>query len=95
MCVSLPSPSASIYCMHAKSFQLCPTLGDPMNCSPPGSSVHVILQARILEWIAIPYSKGSSQLRAGMEPVSLMTPASAGGFLTTNVTNTSVGQTPK
>ena len=33
--------------------QLCPTLCDPMDCSPPGSSVHGILQARILEWIAI------------------------------------------
>ena len=32
-----------------------------MNCSPPGSSVHGILQARILEWVAIPFSKGSSQ----------------------------------
>ena len=33
--------------------QLCPTLCDPMNCSPPGSSVHGILQARILEWVTI------------------------------------------
>ena len=40
--------------------QLCPTLFDPMNCSPPGSSVHGILQARILEWVAIPVSRGSS-----------------------------------
>ena len=32
----------------------CPTLGDPMDCRPPGSSVHGIFQARILEWIAIP-----------------------------------------
>ena len=36
-------------------------LCDPMDCSPPGSSVHGILQARILEWVAIPFSKGSSQ----------------------------------
>ena len=41
--------------------QLCPTLCDPMDCSPPGSSVHGILQARILEWVAIPFSRGSSQ----------------------------------
>ena len=34
--------------------QLCPTLCDPMDCSPPGSFVHGILQARILEWVAIP-----------------------------------------
>ena len=43
--------------------QLCPTLCDPMDSSPPGSSVHGILQARILEWLAIPFSRGSSQLR--------------------------------
>ena len=41
--------------------QLCPTLCDPMDCSPPDSSVHGILQARILEWVAIPFSRGSSQ----------------------------------
>ena len=38
--------------------QLCPTLGDPVDCSPPGSSVHGILQARILEWVAISFSRG-------------------------------------
>ena len=43
--------------------QLCPTLSGPMDCSPPGSSVHGILQARILEWIAISFSRGSSWLR--------------------------------
>jgi len=37
--------------------QLCPTLCNPMDCSPPGSSVHGVLQARILEWVAIPFSK--------------------------------------
>ena len=36
--------------------QLCPTLCDPMDCNPPGSSVYEILQARILEWVAIPFS---------------------------------------
>ena len=40
--------------------QSCPTLCDPMDCSPPGSSVHGILQARIMEWGAICYSRGSS-----------------------------------
>ena len=39
--------------------QLCLTLCDPMHCSPPGSSVHGILQARILEWVGIPFSRGS------------------------------------
>ena len=44
--------------------QSCPTLCDPMDCSPPpGSSVHGILQARILGWVAIPFSRGSSQPR--------------------------------
>ena len=41
----------------------CPPLCDPMDCSPPGSSVHGILQARILEWVAIPSSRGSSRPR--------------------------------
>ena len=44
--------------------QLCPTLCYPMDCSPPGSSVHGILQARILEWVAIPFSRGYSQPRS-------------------------------
>ena len=41
--------------------QLCLTLCDPVDCSPPGSSVHGILQARILEWVAISLSRGSSR----------------------------------
>ena len=45
-------------CVHA---QWCQTLSDPMDCSLPGSSVHGILQARILEWVAISFSKGSLQ----------------------------------
>ena len=43
--------------------QLCLTLCDPMDCSLPGSSVHGILQARILEWVAISFSRGSSPPR--------------------------------
>ena len=60
-CKPLPvySPAAAA----AKSLQLCPTLCDRMNHSPPGSSVHEILQARILEWIAMLSSRGSSQPR--------------------------------
>ena len=46
-----------------KVTQWCPAFWDPMDCSPPGSSVHWILQARILEWVAMPFSRGSSQLR--------------------------------
>ena len=49
------------WCMHYKLFQSCPTLCDLMDCSPPSSSVHGILQARILEWVAMPCSRGSSQ----------------------------------
>ena len=40
--------------------QSCPTLCDPVDCRPPGSSIHGILQARILEWVAISFSRGSS-----------------------------------
>ena len=46
--------------VKALVFQSCLTLFDPMACSLPGSSVHGILQARILEWIAMPSSRGSS-----------------------------------
>ena len=42
---------------------VCPILFEPMDCSPPGSSVHGIFQARVLEWVAIPFSRGSSQPR--------------------------------
>ena len=47
----------------AKLLQSCLTLCDPMDCSLPGSSVHEVLQARILEWVAISYSRGSSWSR--------------------------------
>ena len=43
--------------------QSCPTLCDPMDCSLPDSSVHGILQARIQEWVALPFSRGSSRPR--------------------------------
>ena len=56
--------SGSIPLPHSVQFssvaQSCPTLCKPMNCSLQGSSVHGILQARILEWVAIPFSRGSS-----------------------------------
>ena len=61
--------------------QSSPTLCDPMDGSLPSSSVHGILQARILEWGAIPSSRGSSPPRDG--PTS---PALAGGFFTTSAT---------
>ena len=50
------------------TLQSCPTLCDPTDCSPPVSSVHGILQVRILEWVAIPISRGSSP--QGVEPGS-------------------------
>ena len=50
-------------CVHAKSLQLCPTLYSPMDYSLPGSSVHGILQARILEWVAMPSSRAFSSPR--------------------------------
>ena len=46
-----------------KVAQSCPTLCNPMDCSPPGSSVHGILQKRILEWVVVPFSRGSSKPR--------------------------------
>ena len=51
--------------MQVLGAQLCPTLCDPMDCSLPGSSVCGILQARILEWVAISSSRGSSRPRDG------------------------------
>ena len=48
--------------------QSCPTVCDPVDCSPLGSSVHGILQARILGWVAIPFSRTSSRLE--IEPKS-------------------------
>ena len=67
-------------CVHMHT-QLCLTLCNPMNCSPRGSSVHDIFQARILEQVAISSSRRSSRRR--IKPTSLACPALAGGFLTT------------
>ena len=53
----------TLVCLHAKLLPSCPPLCNPMNCSPPGSSVRGILQARILEWVAISFSRASSGLR--------------------------------
>ena len=59
--------------MHAKSLQFCSTLSDPMDCSLPGSFVHGIFQARILEWLAI-FSPGDLP-HPGIKPSSLTSPA--------------------
>ena len=63
-------------CMQAKSLQSI-QLCDPMNCSPPDFSVHWILQARILKWVAIHSSRGSFQLRDQTQVV-----CTAGRFFT-------------
>ena len=70
-------------CVHAKSLQSCLTLCEPVDCSPPGPSVHRILQARILEWVSMPSSKGSSD--PGIGPASL-TSLALGGYFTTSTT---------
>ena len=48
---------------ESKVAQSCPTLSDPMDCSLPGSSIHGISQARVVEWVAISFSRRSSQPR--------------------------------
>ena len=121
LCINIspcPAPSPRLWKMKVLVTQSCPTLCNPRGCNPPDSSVHGLLQARILEWIAIA-SRVSSQprgqtvvsytageffteppgkskntavglpcpppenlLHPGIEPVSLMSPALAGGLAT-------------
>ena len=61
--VAISFSNAWNQCMKVKSesevAQSCPTLSDPMDCSPPGSSVHGIFQARVLEWVASAFSENS------------------------------------
>ena len=64
-------------CLVMLVSQSCLTLCDPMDCSPPGSSVHGIIQARILQWVAMPFSRRSSEPR-DWTPVSSI----AGRFFT-------------
>ena len=72
-------------CARAHSVtQSCTTLCDPIDYSPPVSSVHGISQARILECIAISYTRES--FNPGIEPTSLASPPLAGGFFTTSAT---------
>ena len=60
-----------VLCVHVKSLQLWPTLYDSVDWSPPGSSVHGILQARILEWVAISSSMRSFFPTQGLNPCLL------------------------
>ena len=71
-------------CVWAKSPQLCPTLCDPIVYSPPGSSVHGVLEARILDWVAMPSSSVSFRCRDWTH-IS-MSPALADGFFTSHAT---------
>ena len=67
--------------VKVKVAQLCLTLCDPMDCGLPGSSVHGILQARILDCVAVPFSRGSFQPRDGTQ-VTLVVSCVAGRFFT-------------
>ena len=67
-------------CVCAKSSQSCPTLCDPTDQSPPGSSVQGTLPARILEWVAVPSCRDLPNPE--IKPTSPMTPALADGFFT-------------
>ena len=90
-----------LQCMKVKSesevAQSCPTLSDPMNCSPPGSSLHGIFQARVLEWGAIAFSEeywsgllfpspGALPTHPGIKPAVRVPPALARGSFTTSTT---------
>ena len=81
---SFPKLAGILLPLLAKLLQSCPALCDPMDCRPPGSSVHGILQARKLEWVTIPFSRGSSQLRDQTQYTSLTSVSLAGVFFTTS-----------
>ena len=80
-----PLLPTSYMCLRAMLLQLCPTLCDLMDCSLTASSAHGIPQARILEWVAVPSSRGSSWLR-DRTGVSLTSPELSGRFFTTSAT---------
>ena len=71
----------TVLCVPSLSAQSCAILCNPMDCSPPGSSVHGILQARILEWVAM-----SATPNSGIEPTSFVSPVLTGGFFTSHDT---------
>ena len=71
-------------CVCVLSRFSCVWLCDPMDCSPPGFSVRGVLQARMVEWVAISSSRGSSD--PGIEPESLASPPLTGGLFTTSTT---------
>ena len=61
--IKAPGPITSWQMFENDVAQSCLTLCDPVDCSPPCSSVHGIFQARVLEWVAFSFSRGSSQPR--------------------------------
>ena len=75
---SFPRGIFEYACVHDKVLQFCPSVYDPMHSSLPGSGIHGILQARILECVAMPSSRASSQPRDPTRSSCI-----AGGFLTT------------
>ena len=89
----VPCTISHTSCVFAKSLQSCSTLCDPVDCSPPGSSVHGILQAGILGWVAISSSREDLP-DPKIKPTSLMSPALAEGFFTTSATWAAPGASP-
>ena len=69
-------------CVHAKSLQSGSTLCNPMDRAMQGSSIHGILQARILDWVAMPFPR--DLLNLGIKSASLASPPLADGFFTTS-----------
>ena len=80
------NPVNTLTLCRAQSLQLCPTLCDPMDHSLPGSSVHGILQARILGWVATPRPPPGDLPDLRIEPEALTSLALAGTFFTTGTT---------
>ena len=72
--------------MCAKPLQSYLTLCNPMDCNPPASSVHGILQTRILEWVALPCPPPRGLPNTGIKPTSLMSPELAGRYFTISTT---------
>ena len=68
----------------------CPTVCNPMDCSPSGSSVHGVLQARMLEWVAIPFSRGSSGPRDQAQSSCI-----PGGFFTSEPSGKTKGHSKR
>ena len=84
MCLLFNMLSAAAAAAAAKSLQLCLTLCDPIDGSPPGSPIPGILQARTLEWVAVPSSRGSSRPRH--LTAALLFPVLAGRLFPTSAT---------